>query len=99
MCGLATLTLWENEPASPARLKQVISKALAGEDTPDQEQRDRAARGIREKAAALRVREYALSRLEHTMNQIDPERMRPVLVEIANLLSPDTADEPVHIHF
>jgi hypothetical protein len=80
----------------------MIGKLAAGGgrgNAPDQEQRDHAARGIREKATGFGVREYTLSRLEYAMNQIEPVRMRPLLEEIANTLSPGTADEPVDPHF
>jgi hypothetical protein len=40
-----------------------------------------------------------LSRIKNPMNQIDAAKMRPVLQDIANLLSPDTANEPVRIDF
>jgi hypothetical protein len=99
MCGLATLALWKDDTEEPARLKQIIRDALAAGTAPDQEQRDRAARGIREKAMALRTRAYARSSLESAINQVDPKQMRSLLQEIANLLSPHTAEEPVRRPF
>lgn len=96
VCGLGTLALVRGDAQETSRLKTAISERLAKEDAPDREIRDRAARSIRERAATLyRQDRWTLLGIEHAMGQANDEKLRPLLEEIANLLSPDTADEPV----
>jgi hypothetical protein len=97
--ALATLALWKDDASEAALLTGSIGTALAKENAPEQESRDRAAREIRRTAATLRRRDFAIRRIEHAMNQIDPAKLRPLLQDIANLLSPNTADEPVRREF
>ena len=59
--------------------------------------RDRTARELRREAVTLRRRELQLSPIKNRMDQIDAAKMRPVLQDIANLLSPNTAGEPVRV--
>jgi hypothetical protein len=99
MCGLATLALWKLDAVELTTVKQSISAALAKDDAPPQEMRDRAAREIRKEAATLRRREFELQPIKNAMNQIDAAKMRPVLQDIANLLSPGTASESVRVDF
>jgi hypothetical protein len=99
MCGLATLALWKLDPAELATIMQAIGTALTKDGAPSQEMRNRTARELRREAATLRRREFELSPIKNPMNQIDAAKMRPVLQDIANLLSPNTAGEPVRIGF
>jgi hypothetical protein len=50
--------------------------------------RDRVAQRLRQRAVRIRTREFELSRIDHAMTQIDAAKLRPLLDEIADLLSP-----------
>jgi hypothetical protein len=97
--ALIILVLWKEDADLVPWLRTELAKGLRGQEAPDQELRDRAARGLREKAETLYRRELELSRINHAMGQIDPAKLRPLLHEIANLLSPGTAGEPVDLGF
>lgn len=95
--GLTTLALWKDEFDGGPGLKTTIAAALVKENAPDQELRDRAAREIRRRSEMLYKQEHWASRIEHAMSQLDQNRLRPLMREIADLLSPETANEPVHV--
>jgi hypothetical protein len=95
MYGLATLALSKNDIDGGPQLKATIALALAKKDSPDQELRDRAAREIRHRAKTLYRPEHWSSRIDNAMTHINPEKLGPLLIEIANLLSPATANEPI----
>jgi hypothetical protein len=95
MCALATLVLWKDEITLVPWLKTELTKLLNTEKAPEQEIRDNAARKLRERSESLYNLGFELSRIHHAMYQIDHEKMRPLLQEIANLLSPGTAGEPI----
>jgi len=97
--GLATLALSKSDFDGGPQLKATITAALAREKAPDQELRDRAAREIRRRAITLYRPGHWSSRIENAMSQINPDKVGPLLIEIANLLSPATAEEPVHDDF
>ena len=99
MYALATLAIVKGGGAHSEQLKQAITEGLAGPNPPDQEQRDRAAREIRRKAATLYGPESVVSRIEYAMSQADHEQVAPLLNAIANILSPDTAGEPIDIDY
>jgi hypothetical protein len=90
-----TVVLWKEELGLVPGLKAEIHKKLAAQEAPSQEMRDRAARELRGQAATFRRREFELSRINHAMAQINPDELRPLLNEIADLLSPETAAEPI----
>lgn len=94
--GLATLDVMRGKDGSA--LIAVISSRLAQENTPEQAALDRAAREIREKAATLNDDRFSLSHIGRAMRNTDHGKLRPLLEEIANTLSPGTANEPVHRH-
>lgn len=87
-CGLATLDLMRGQDGSV--VIAVITERLAQENAPDQAIRDLAAREIRESAATIGY-EYSLSSIEYAMGQTDQRKLRPLLEEIANKLSPGIA--------
>ena len=95
MSALATLAIVQDEGAQISQLTQEISKRLVGENSPDQEHRDWSARELRRTAATLDQQSHIPSRIEHVMQGADHERLIPLLNEIADILSPDTASEPV----
>lgn len=77
-------------------LKADISSRLAKDGAPTQEIRDRAARGLREQAATLYRQGHMISRIQMAIEQADRAKLKALLEEIANLLSPGTAHEPVN---
>lgn len=97
--ALVTLVLWKEDLNLVPWLRTELAKRLNGENAPDQEIRDGAARELRRKAETLYRREFELSRINHAMGQIDPAKLQPLLHEIADLLSPGTAGEPVDLGF
>jgi hypothetical protein len=88
LLALATLVLWKEELGLVPWLKVELASRLAKREAPDQEMRDRAAEGLRQRAATTHRREFDLSRINHAMAQIDPAKLRRLLNEVADLLSP-----------
>jgi hypothetical protein len=91
--GLAILALLDDEPGTVARLKQEISARLEAGELPDKDRRNRAAREIRGCAATLFRARYWPSGIERHMAKLDPEKLQPLLEEIADLISPETKGE------
>jgi hypothetical protein len=79
-------------------LRAGVTQRLASPGAPEQEARDSAARDLRENAESLYKREFPTSPLEAAANQSDHKVLRPLLREIADLLSPGTANDPIRIH-
>lgn len=100
--ALATLAL-VNDPHDEQveYLKQKLTEYLGSPHAPEQDIRDRAARQIRERAATLyREGHWWSSQIEHAMSQLDEAVLRPLLEDIANTLSPGTANESIRFpHF
>lgn len=67
-----------------------IESHLSCESAPDQEIRDRTASAIRERAVTLYREGHKSSRIEMAIAQANHEKLRPLLEEIASLLSPHT---------
>jgi hypothetical protein len=99
MLGLITVALWRDNPSLVNWLRVSIQERLGNELAPDQTLRDRAARGMRKEGASLRLREFQTDRMLDALSQIDPARVQGFLSEVANILSPKTANEPVRAHF
>ena len=97
LSALATLALWQDDPAPAERLKAELAKRLNTENAPEQEMRDDAARELRERAATLYKSGFRLSRIHSAMAEIDQEKMQALLQDIADLLSPGTAGEPLNL--
>jgi hypothetical protein len=97
MCALATLVLWKDEVTLVPWLKTELAKMLKTDKAPEQELRDNAARELRERAATLYSPGFELSQIHHAMRQIDQAKMQSLLQEIADLLSPGTAGEPLDL--
>lgn len=95
MYALTTLAILRGGGAHNDQLKQAVSRHLVGDNAPDQEYCDNAARELRSKAATLDRQEFRHSGIEHVMHRTDHARVAPLLNEIADILSPDTASEPV----
>jgi hypothetical protein len=92
--GLATLELVREGDGSA--LIAAMSDRLAKENAPVQAIRDRAARDIRERAETLHSEGHWSSGIERAMSHVEVKKLRPLLREIANLLSPGTAHETVN---
>jgi hypothetical protein len=56
-------------------------------------------RDLRRQAASLRRCEFEMNRVRHAMNQIEPAKVRALLMEIADILSPGTTAEQVRPDF
>jgi hypothetical protein len=71
------------------KLKTDISADLAKATAPSQEIRDRAAEDLRERAATPPGRDrFTTSSIEAAIERVDHAKLRPLLMEIADLLSP-----------
>jgi len=92
MYGLATLALVENNDQNERMLLAKIESRLAKDKAPNQEIRYRAAREIRERAATLYREGHWSSQIEVAMGRVDHQKLGPLLLNIANLLSPNTAN-------
>jgi hypothetical protein len=97
LSALATLALWQDDPAPAERLKAELAKRLNAENAPEQEMRDNAARELRRHAETLYRPKFESSRIHHAMHQIDQAQMRLLLQEIADLLSPGTVGESIDL--
>jgi hypothetical protein len=86
--GMATLSLTKDFPIGADELKTKLSQRLSQANAPNQEIRDRTAREIKIRAASLHNEGYGSSKIEYAMSQTKHDKMRPLLEEIANLLSP-----------
>ncbi len=93
MYGLATLVVFMDDIEKCDKLKATISKRLEEEGAPTQEIRDRAARDIRRRSATLYRETHGVSHIENAMSQVDHEKLRSLLEDIANLLFPETRIE------
>lgn len=96
LCGLAVLAVEKGDSQKWSRLETGISNCLAKDNAPDRSIRDCVARNIRRRAAALYHDDFIVSGIEYAMTQADRTTLQPLLERIANLLSPDTAAEPVN---
>jgi hypothetical protein len=100
MIALVALVLWKEDLQQINWLKTETAKRLSNVDAPEQEIRDRAANDLRRQAESIRRRsEFETNRVRHALNQIEPARVRALLVEIAGILSPGTAGEPLSPNF
>jgi hypothetical protein len=88
--GLAVLALLAKAPGSINALKAEIAAHVAADGLPDEELRDRAAREIRGRAASLHRQRDWSSSIEVGMAQADHTKLKPLLEEIADLISPVT---------
>ncbi len=88
------LVALENGTWSPL-LRTLVLQHLESNDAPNREIRDAAARDLRENAETVHTRDYAASELEAAIGAVDRKLLRALLHEVANILSPDTAGEPI----
>lgn len=92
--GLVTLALTTGRP-NPEGLKVQIKHILSQPGTPDKEIMNEAARGVRRTAATLRSGGLCWSEIEDQMFRVDNTRVQSLLNELADLISPKKAYEPI----
>jgi hypothetical protein len=93
--ALVTLVLSKDVPELVIWLKTEITKQLAQENPLDTELLDRTARNLRRTAISFRRREFEFDPIDREMGELDPGKLRALLTEVADMLSPNTASEPV----
>jgi hypothetical protein len=91
--GAAAFALVRGVPNEVAALKVKITAAVNKASAPDQELRDRAGRNMRRRANTLYRNGHMSSGIEQTMSRLDHTILAPLLIDIANLLSPISAKE------
>lgn len=89
--GVAVLNM---KPELQTATSLVQLEATMAKYPVSQELGDRTARDIRSKAQSP-FEGHHLSAIEHAMSWEDPKKLSEILIAIANLLSPNTADEPI----
>lgn len=89
LCGLSVFALMGGNEQVQA-LKDSVVAHMSGESAPVQEIRNRAARDILKRAATLYRQGHWTSRIDIAIAQADHQKLRPLLEEIAGLLSPGT---------
>jgi hypothetical protein len=77
------------------QLKTELAVRIQGVNAPAQELRDRAARDLREMAEQIRERELELDLVKRILAANDRQLTQTLLREVADILSPGTANEPV----
>lgn len=97
--GMATVAILRGGNSVCDALKRDITDQLSKPDAPGKEIRDRTARNIRSRAQTLYRNEHRYSVIDTTMSRTDHQQLRPLLEEIANILSPDTAGQCAGTHF
>ncbi len=81
----------EGEPDRLLRdLEANVSEAFVSKET-----RDHVARELRTKAETLRERQFEINVIERALTSVDREPIKALLRNAANILSPETRDEPV----
>lgn len=93
--ALVTLAIATDSDLAINQLKNSLTKWLEETTTFEGEERTRLARKIRGTAATLYERQHWSSRIEETMRDQDHDQVKALLDDIANILSPGTASEPV----
>ncbi|WP_316229602.1 hypothetical protein [Bradyrhizobium sp. SZCCHNR1070] len=94
MAALVALAVLKEEFDIAAWLKAEIPKRLKRVAL-EQEVLDRAARDLRRKAVSIRGREFEPDPINHVISQLEATKVRQLLMEVADILSPSTAAEDV----
>lgn len=92
LCGLAAFAVMGGDE-QVSEFRTALAAHLSRESAPAQEIRDRAAREILERAESLYSQGHWSSRIEMAIDRSDHEKLRPLLEEIAGLLSPGMAHQ------
>ena len=99
MYGLAVLVLLAEADGAVTKLKAEITKRLAAGELADQEVRDHAAVEIRGRAATLYHEGHWGSPIEGGIAQADHAKLKPLLEDLADLISPGTAGQAASHNF
>jgi len=86
LLGAAALAVMGTEDRGP-KLIAALTSGLSRDSAPAPEIRDRAAREISDRAASLNRQGHSLSQIDMQVGRSDHRRLRPLLEEIADLLS------------
>jgi hypothetical protein len=97
--ALSALALLQQEEVEVGWLKAQLVERLRQENAPSEEIRDGTARSLRREATSLRVGEFELDSIKRGLGSVDRVRARQLLTDLANILSPGTADEPIRDHW
>ncbi len=89
LCGLAAFAV-NGGDEDISLLRTAIVSRLNGKSAPEREIRDRTAREILDRAANLHRQGHRSSRIEIAITQSDHAKLRPLLEEIAGILSSRT---------
>ena len=93
--ALAALSL-ERGQVSGVQLTTALAERLLKADSPDAEIRTRTARNMRGQAATLYQLRYSLQPVQLSMERANHKHLQPLLEQIADQISPETAGEPVN---
>ena len=91
--GAAVLAVLLEVNGAIPKLKSEIGRRLLAGGLPNQEVKDRAAREIRGRAAALHPEGHWSSSIEAGMARTDHAKLGPLLEELADLISPGTVGQ------
>jgi len=97
--GVAVLALVAEETGAVSKLKGDISKRLAAGELSDQEVRDHAAIEIRGRAGTLYREGHWGSSIENGIAGADHVKLKPLLEELADMISPGTAGQAASHNF
>ena len=99
--ALSTLVLSIGDQQNVDSLKQKLSDRLSKKFSPSQDIKDQAARGIRRKAATLYRNRHGFETqmIQYQMNKLDQTVLSSLLMDLANLLSPETSNEAINTDF
>lgn len=92
LCGLAAFAVMGGDE-QVSEFRTALAAHLSRESAPAQEIRDRAAGEILERAESLYSQGHWSSWIEMAIDRSDHEKLRPLLEEIAGLLSPGMAHQ------
>ncbi len=99
ICGLAVLALLAESDGAIPKLTARITKGLGDGGLPDIEERDRAAIDVRGRAETLSRPGHWSSSIERELSAADHAKLKPLLEELADLISPGTAGQAAAQHF
>lgn len=92
LCGLAAFAVMGGDE-QVSEFRTALAAHLSRQSAPAQEIRDRAAREILERAESLYRQGHWSSRIDMAIDRSDHDKLRPLLEEIAGLLSPGMAQQ------
>jgi hypothetical protein len=96
--ALVVLVLIKEEPDLATWFKSEINKELAKNSLLESELLDDTARELRIMGISFQPREFEFNPIHRAMGEIRPNKLRALLTEIADQISPGTATEPGKIN-